>query len=145
MWVWQSGRVNSWLAGCLPGGWLVWCCCLVVETGSWCWFFPMSKCSECKYPMSKVKISNVNLSEWDSSCSVDPWKSRVADSCLDLWAVQGPLRCAALLIFAGRLPWVSLWVWGGCDSWQMRIWLSVQLWMVLLGQFEHILIQSLHN
>ena len=23
--------------------------------------------------------------------SVDPWISRVADSCLDLWAVQGPL------------------------------------------------------
>ena len=38
MWVWQGGRVNSWLAGCLAGGWLVWCCCLVVETGSWCWF-----------------------------------------------------------------------------------------------------------
>ena len=27
MWVWQSGRVSSWLAGCL-----MWCCCLVVET-----------------------------------------------------------------------------------------------------------------
>ena len=26
--------------------------------------------------------------------SVDPWISRVADSCLDLWAVQGPLGCA---------------------------------------------------
>ena len=23
--------------------------------------------------------------------SGDPWKSRVVDSCLDLWAVQGPL------------------------------------------------------
>ena len=38
MWVWQGSRVNSWLAGCLAGCWLVWCCCLVVETGSWCWF-----------------------------------------------------------------------------------------------------------
>ena len=38
MWVWQGSRVNSWLAGCLAGGWLMWCCCLVVETGSWCWF-----------------------------------------------------------------------------------------------------------
>ena len=38
MWVWQGSRVNSWLAGCLAGGWLMWCCCLVVEAGSWCWF-----------------------------------------------------------------------------------------------------------
>ena len=38
MWVWQGGRVNCRLAGCLARGWLMACCCLVVETGSWCWF-----------------------------------------------------------------------------------------------------------
>ena len=54
--------------------------------------------------------------------SVRPWKSRVDDSCLDLWAgcksleqmpgflgaVQGPLGCADLLIFADFLVTPSL-------------------------------------
>ena len=38
MWVWQGSRLNSWLAGNLAEGWLMWCCCLVVGAGNWCWF-----------------------------------------------------------------------------------------------------------
>ena len=36
--------------------------------------------------------------------SVDPWKSRVADSCLDLWAVQGP----------------DLWAVQGPQGWELK-------------------------
>ena len=115
MWVWQSGRVNSWLAGCLAGGWLMWCCCLVVETASWCWFYAMSKCS--------VKISN------GSSVS-----KMFTMSDLHLILMILTILCnfctVCLLIllifadFAGHLPWVSLWVQSGYDLWQV-------LWVLL--------------
>ena len=56
------------------------------------------------------------MNQNSSTCSVDPWISRAADSCLDLWgwlqvngnrcldlweAVQGPLVCVQSLQFAG--------------------------------------------
>ena len=77
MWVWQGSRVNSWLAGCLAGGWLMWCCCLVVETGTDADFIQCPNV-QCKYPMVvQCQMSNVQcqtkcamLLQWYSS--VDP-------------------------------------------------------------------------
>ena len=44
--------------------------------------------------------------------SVNPWKSRVAGSCLDLWAVKGPLGCAD--------NYLDLWAVQGLLGWGLK-------------------------
>ena len=73
----------DWLDALLEVGWC--------GAAAWWWkmeadadFMAMSKCSQCKYTMSKMLMRQFLESG-------DPWKSRVGDSFLDLWAVQGLL------------------------------------------------------
>ena len=100
MWVWQGSRVNSWLDGYLAGGWLMWCCCLVVEAeadadvvllpGGGNWKLMLIWCC-CLWWKLEAEV--------DLLLMVVAWISG---------AVQGPLGCADLLILLVTFPgWVS--------------------------------------
>ena len=148
MWVWQGNRVNSWLAGCIAGGWLMWCCSLVVEAGSWYWFGAATWWWKFEADADLVLLPGgrnwklmliwycclvVGAGSWCWFGAAVWWWKLEADFGAAIvawisWAVQGLLGCADSLIFAdfvGCLPWVSLWVWSGHDSWQMQIWLEM--------------------
>ena len=140
VWVWQGSRVNSWLVGCLAGGWLMWCCCLVVETGSWCWFGAAALWWKLEADADMVLLHGGGnwklmliwccclVGETGSWCwfGVAAWWWKLRLICCWWWlpgclgVVQGPLGCAdslILLIFTDFADFCCCCHVVGAESW----------------------------
>ena len=121
MWVWQDGRVNSWLAGSLAGGWLEWCCCLVVETGSWCWVSAAAwwwkleadaDFSQCPNVYSVNPMSRISKQSTDLAAMMWVWQDGRVNSWLAGSLAGGWLEwCCCLVVETGSWCWVSAAAW----------------------------------